>query len=608
MGKVDKCIYIYIKLIKGITYMKKFNLAAVTVAVVGSLTAGSAFAGTAACFEVYKGADNAAYDGAENVYGFDTTYTPASCTAQSDLATGVAATEGNSLLPTNEAKIAYELTGDLTVDFDAVDGTDTDLQIVYIPTTDVPPGTLITMQLTGATFAGNADLIHLVQYDQDAADGSFEAVASSDGDVDGEGEITFLTKSGVTIGAGTRLVFSRVSSGAAEADIDPVGIHIANTGCTDPDSTETVTIAATSAVTDGGTGYDIIGAVSSAQLVADISAQFRTFVGVTATDGEVNAESEDSFGNDIISRTEFVYEDSASDKFTLKQHQLITAATFVDYGANNAFDQSVDLDADDYLSTTFVTDADAGTYVKAGIFDVQDASTGNVSDQIGVETGVVYGTLNTATPYETQATSIFTDGIADDGESYPSALASDTAYGQSNTVYYVLENRPANGEYGVMNFNYAHTPEYTLEFNEEDTLLDHCTTSKNLHNVAVNGAVLKVPYAYDTANNWIRITNENSEDAVVTMDIFDEDDHTAPVTVILDEGVSKYSSTLYLADDLIDQAVEAGFTRNAEGHKRYTMTFTVTAPSNTVHGVSVQKIAGGVDRVLPVLDMNDWSE
>jgi hypothetical protein len=38
------------------------------------------------------------------------------------------------------------------------------------------------------------------------------------------------------------------------------------------------------------------------------------------------------------------------------------------------------------------------------------------------------------------------------------------------------------------------------------------------------------------------------------------------------------------------------------------MTFTVTAPKNKVHGVSVMKIPGGVDRVMPVLDQNDWSQ
>jgi len=38
------------------------------------------------------------------------------------------------------------------------------------------------------------------------------------------------------------------------------------------------------------------------------------------------------------------------------------------------------------------------------------------------------------------------------------------------------------------------------------------------------------------------------------------------------------------------------------------MTFTVTAPKDSVHGVSVQTIPGGVDRVMPVLDQNVWTQ
>ena len=203
--------------------MKKFNLAALPLAVAGIVASNSAFAGTEACFEVYKGADNFA------LTAFSANYTKAACVAE---ISRVGAT-ANDLQPTDETKIAYELTGDLDVNFDAVDTVNTDLNIVYIPTTDIPSGTLITMTIAGATFANNSDIIHLVQ-DSDGAgvNTTFSAVASTDGAVDGENTITFLTKAGVTITAGTRLAFSLVSTGdAAVSDIVPVGINITNKRC-----------------------------------------------------------------------------------------------------------------------------------------------------------------------------------------------------------------------------------------------------------------------------------------------------------------------------------------------------------------------------------------
>ena len=83
-------------------------------------------------------------------------------------------------------------------------------------------------------------------------DAEIEAVASSDGQVDGESVITFITKAGTTIGAGTRLAFSRVSTGVDAATVgsavDPVGIKIANEECTTATTSKSVSIRATEAI------------------------------------------------------------------------------------------------------------------------------------------------------------------------------------------------------------------------------------------------------------------------------------------------------------------------------------------------------------------------
>ena len=575
--------------------MRNFTKTALATACL--LGAGNALAGTEACFEVYKGADALA------VTAMGTVYTNAACIVEASR-TGAAAAD---LEATDEAKIAYELTGNLDVDFDVLDGVNTDMHIVYIPTTDIPAGTLISMSLAGATFDGNGDIIHLVQ-DADAAGAGtvFEAVASTDGAVDGENDITFLTKAGVTISAGTRLALSRIAAGAVSTAVDPVGINISNTACTDPTVSQQVTLTATSGTTDGGTGFSIAGAKSAAQIIADISAQFVTFHGATSVDGEVNAESTRNDGTGIIARTEFVYDAAAStDMLTHNASQIISKAGFADYIAE--LDQSITLDADDHLETKFITSADPSAVVEAGIYNEQLTASGVlvVGTQVVVETGTTYGTIaqsaGTATTYNTEAVTVFTPEASTagaDAEAIPAALGTLTNY---NELWYVLENTEGTLA-TAMNFNYTHAPEYTLNLDTAGEL-DHCTVTKQLHKIGVNGAVLKVPYTFDTSANWVRITNEHTESAEITLDIFDESGNQQ--TSVDVGNVGEHASVVLRADALIDLAAADGY---AGVGSRHTMTFTVTAPKDSVHGVSVQTIPGGVDRVMPVLDQNVWTQ
>ena len=87
------------------------------------------------------------------------------------------------------------------------------------------------------------------------------------------------------------------------------------------------------------------------------------------------------------------------------------------------------------------------------------------------------------------------------------------------------------------------------------------------------------------------------------MDIFDESSNETK-NVNLGQIANK-ASNVFKTEDLLAAAVADGYVGTGA---RHTMTFTVTAPKNKVHGVSVQKIVGGVDRVMPVLDQNDWSQ
>ena len=600
--------------------MKNLKKALVASAVLAGL-AGNAYAGTEACFEVYKVADGA------GVIAHDAIYANASCIAEADR-TGAAT---GQLQATTEGKIAYELTKSLEVPFNAINATQ-DLQIVYIPTTDIPPGTLIEMELTGAVFSNNANQIHLVKGEVDTgpAVDKWTAVGSSDGTVDGTNKVKFITKAGITIGAGTRLVLSQTATVAAAADVAPVQVKITNDGCTDSTSTKQVTIAATTAKTDGGTGYDIQGAVSKAQLVLDISPQFVTFFNHTTSEAEVNAESADSGNNAIVARTEFVYDQDASKQLVAKKSEVVYKGQFYDRGA--ALDKAITLGADDHLETKFIASADPRSNVQMALWNARVAASGVLATQEEVETGTQFGvfglTAAAATVYDTEAVDVFTpEATGGDAETnpYTGTLDATKKYldgADYNELFYVVTNTdPAE----IMNFNYKVNADYTLNFNDAN-YLDHCAASKNTHDIGVNGAVLKVPYATNAAGNFVRVTNEHTEAAEVTVDIFGESvngtaEKREAIAVTLGTVPAK-SSVVYFVPDLINKAVadqgykgqDGGYAAGSLGSNavsaasRHTLTFTVTAPRETVHGVSVQKVINGSDRVMPVLDLNTWQQ
>lgn len=579
--------------------MKNLKKALLSTAILAGLSAGNAFAGTEACFEVYSVADNA------GVTAFGDVYASAACVAEDDR---VAATT-TDLAPTDSIKVAYELTKSLTLDFDAATsgGTD-DLHIVYIPTTDIPGGTKITMKLAGATFAGNSNQIHLVKEDGV----NIAAVASSDGAVDGQSTITFITKAGITIGAGTRLAFSRISNGLV-ADVDPVGVKLENATCTDGSSTSKVTIQATEAKTDGGTGYVIAGGQSAAQEVIDSSAQFVTFIGSATVDGQVNAESKNFDDASITARTEFVYDTAADAGLTLKKASLVHKAGFADRAAE--LDYPITRDADDELELSFVESADAGASVKAEVYNTRTNPGGVLAaafDLNGATAGTALDFVS-AKPASAQvslsADDIFSP-VSTGAETAPAAYAA-VDY---NEVFFTVSQTDLTK---IMNFNYEVTAHAKLNLDAASEL-DHCDVSKVTHKVGVNGAVLKVPYTVAGTGNFVRITNEHTVAAEVTVDLFSEtaDGTTGnrAVTAVKLDNVPAKSSVVYYVPDVVQAAVDQMSYAGSDGNTvnganvRHTMTFTVTSPKNTVHGVSVQKLSTGQDRVMPVLDQNDWAQ
>mgnify|MGYP003633767203 CR=1 FL=1 len=575
--------------------MKLLKKALISSAVLAGLASTNVFAGTEACFEIYKGdvvVDHGVQFAAAQCYTGDV--------------------RDANLEALDEGSVAYELTkggtsgyaielGQAAFEVPPTTGTagNNGLQIVYIPTTDLPGASRVKVKLTNAVFFGNANQIFLL--------GSGDNVlATSDGVVDGQGEIEFLTQSGITIPAGTRMAFSK---GNTLATLEPVGIRTQNTTCTDSTSSAVISIAATSARTDGGSS--IIGGVSRAETLIDISPQYVTFLG-TATDAEVNAQSTNSADAEIVARTEFVFE---ANSLTLQRTDIIAPFAFVDREA--ALDLAHTLTADDELELMFTTTGDTGSSVAFGIFNTQTAAPGVLGGQVTLDADDDYGYADTA--YALPAPAVFTP-VATGAE--PAAAASYGLGATSNSHFFTVTQ---TDDTVPMGFNYAVNVKSTLNF-DPATLLDHCQQTTNTHNIGINGAVLKVPYAVAAEGNFVRVTNEHTQSAEVTVDVFSESaDGTTGnrfATAVTLGTVPAKSSVVYFVQDVIDAAVDqkgytgadGGFATGSYGSNaqagllRHTLTFAVTSPRDTVHGVTVQKIPGGVDRVMPVLDQNNWNQ
>lgn len=578
--------------------MKNFKIAALPLAIAGIFASSAAFAGTEACFEVYK----TTADIAGVVTNHDVLYTPASCEA-----TRVGATD-TTLEAIVNTSVAWELTGDIDLDLEATGAVTPRSLIVYIPTTDVPPASRITMQLTGADFGtDNANQIYLVS--KDLATGDYQTVASSDGAFNDTTTVEFLTKAGVTIGAGSRLLLSQTNpEGVAEDGtlIEAISVHVANTEtCTiNPE----VTIKAISAFTDAGTV--IAGGKSSATgatAILDISEQF-TLVANPQDTNEILVDAEDpSF------RQQFVVSKLAGAWVgqVIATDGAINTSAFWETEFTNSFDDldlAVTLDADDEVMVGVSADSSTGDGVTlsflanigAGANSLVGGTTGLDADQ---DDHIAVTALDDVQLVD------FDDNVSDllpltetpvtytmdASEVFPSDATSDV----------FVSARLMNADAEIMEFNYNVNTTWSMDFNEAGLLNKNGCETPTPFNVGVNGAVLKVPYAYTKINEggFVRITSEHTSEATIFMDIFDEASHETK-NVNLGQIAPKASNVLK-TDDLLAAAAAAGYVGTGD---RHTMTFTVTAPKNKVHGVSVQKIAGGVDRVMPVLDQNDWSQ
>lgn len=558
------------------------KLALLPAAVAASLLGGNAMAGTEACFEVYRPADvqsalNHVFEGAD-------------CSVPR---TG-AGTE--TLAPVNPLKVAFEMTGGNEFALSNVAAGQEDVVAVYIPTSNLSPSTTIVMKLSdNAVFGNNGNILHLMAYDG----ANPIAVASTDGLVNDQNEIMFIVRD-TPIKAGTRLAISR-----SNLEVQAPVIKVNNEGCpVDSDVTISVPRVRINS-TDGVNGLPVEGAETKAdEVIINADRQF-VFTGQNvhpATRAIVNSQPDsvltqfvvalDSNGNVVQPYT---------NKHTLDN--VVWDNGFTDRAAE--LDKFVTLQPGDRVGMNLFVDGGPARNV-AGSFHMAPTAGAAILDPAQ------------ANYLATDAVVVDIPGVA--SNTYPITngtnvlFRADEVFRGAGTFNGAL-NITSTGEMG---YHYETESQFGLFFSnrEQRKLLNQayaCNAEILTHSIDVNGAVLKVPYALNSGGNWVRITNESSQPASIIVTVFDEKTEgqgfiNEPVTLLLDPAIfgelKAYDSSVIPIPRLMTEVRRA---TGLQHSSRVTLTFTVTAPKDEVHAVSVLN-TGGADRTMPVLDQNAWNQ
>ena len=122
---------------------------------------------------------------------------------------------------------------------------------------------------------------------------------------------------------------------------------------------------------------------------------------------------------------------------------------------------------------------------------------------------------------------------------------------------------------------------------------------------SINGAQFKISYMFNSDSTFVRIVNESSLDGEITADVQDEAGNT--ITAVSLGTVPAKGALILRGSEIYNAAKNAGWTPSGP---RFTVKLTVAAPEDQVSAVAVQKIPGGVDRVIPVLtpDTQEWKQ
>lgn len=571
------------------------KLALLPAAVTAALLSGNAMAGTEACIEVYRAEANTLTDIATIFKGSD-------CAVER---TGATET---TLAPLDQMEVAYELTGGNDFNLGDIKEVAQDLRVVYVPTSNLSPSTTIAMKLSdNAVFGDNGNILHLVYAETDASGaltGTVIPVASTDRSVNAQNEILFIVRD-TPIEAGSRLVISQ----SASSLVAPV-VTINNTDCPE-DSNVAISVPRVRInSTDGVNGLPVEGGETKAD-TAIINAQ-RQFDFLTTPTATTKA-TVDSQPDALLTQFELTVD---ADGNVIEDGSA----------ANPWLDKTTNINA--VYDSTFVnraSDLDAKVTLVAGDrvgmqLAVNGGAANNVAGSLHISPVVGDPILDPETADHLFAGSEIVDVINNTTDMYP--LANSTVIFDANEVFpgegifAGALNITGNGS--EMGYHYTTDSNFAIFFANADQrkLLNQqyaCNDTVTTHDVDVNGAVLKVPYALNSGGNWVRISNESGQPASVIVTVFDENEGASqifePVTVVLDPAtfgeLEAYDS---IKVDIPKVMTQVRRETGLQHSSRVTLTFTVTAPADQVHAVSVLNTGGAVDRTMPVLDQNSWNQ
>lgn len=558
---------------------KQLNIALLPAAVAAALLSGNVMAGTESCFETWsqlgQEVDGTVALGASNaVDAYAHVFMSAGCTGATELTAlddilDPASAAVGLIKPTTPPSIASEITKSFIApghsdytgnanDFESYDNTaDNLVAITYIPTTELPAATRVTMKLSGAHFGTkNANNLFLLKSDGT----NFIKVASSDGVFNDISEVLFVVGN-EPVPAGTRLILT-----TDQTKPMPVSYALSNDAC---NASGDITLKVTSATN----GVDsIAGGFGSEITLATIKQQYGL-----------------AFGQDAAA---FTYADLSVD-LAGAQADDVDAAT--ETNSRETFVASgVDSDNKTSVSRVYLYDTQP-TYATSVAPTLKFKATADSAAGNGVVFNVLDDSASALTFGGTSANLAF-DG-AELETPQLTALTANESDPTKATLSFVVKNLVTGGASDVMNFNYAVNLENYLELNTS-TLNNGCVTTPVTHDIGVNGAVLKVPYMRTVAKDqWIKITNESNTAASILVDVFNDKDTEEEVNGVNLGPIAAKETKLFYGSELLEKAVADGY--GAGDESTHTMTFVVTAPESSVHGVSVQTVPNKGDRVQP---------
>ena len=608
---------------------KNFKLALVPLALAGALASNSALAGSEACLEIYTGDSSnvgqytdsngvlqTGFTGINfnGVRNFDAEYAGSACNS---VRSGASTTDLEGFQPLT---VAQELTKSADIDLFDLEGTalatvsstvanpsNFSKNIVYVPTSPLPGGTRISFRLHNANWVD--DQLHLIALNDEDLDASepliLAVAATTDGtpsEVGGAGteDFDFIVPSGLTIPAGTRLAMSTDTQ-----NISPPSLQFENDECA---VNPQIDISVPSALNSiGGTNIEG-GETDGTDNLIVTKRQFGLFNNHTTATGVVDALAPSL-------RTLFEVDVVAGSLDGASTTRVYLQSNFSDsLDITGGVELGVDLSTLDHVEITPMGVPSVASNVDLQLFDTlfeNGASADTFADNLIFDNDVVGGATTfididsasaaSPTTYSLDALDAFNQG------------ADFVAASGDNPTWFALTQRDTAEVIEPSRFFVDFG--YTLDF-EDDDLLDHCAGDLRAYEINTNGSVLKVPYHFEAGGNWIRVTNEFNQEAVISMDIqgevgTDVESDSYLVGVVLSQSVPPNGSVLLQVSDLVAQAEAAGYVSGGDvssgQNQRHTITLVVSAPSDLVHGVAVQKVDGN-DRVVPVLDLNNWQQ